>query len=493
MLVLQSTNLIINGLGKFPNMLKFIIISLILVRFTNSFLFPFTSDEAYYWLWSRHLDWSYVDHPPLISYINKLFTFISPNEFFSVRIASFCFFLLICWAVYLLAQELFSKKTALLSVAILVLIPNSLTGLVPMTVEVPLILFYVLSCYFFIKALKQPKNNRNWVWLGIMLGLGLLSKFTMILFGFSALIFLLSAKQYRFLLSSFYPYLSILIAIMCFFPVLYWNYIHNFVSFNFHISRVGKEVWGAYTFEFLLNQILYYSPILIFFSLPAFFYTFKNRVKRENYWLLFCFSFPIFLLFFILSLKTRVWPHWPVISYFPSLILTSAFISYRKLKLRRFLISFLIFDFLLLIGLSFVYPGVLLRQNSYTENKKIYQRLEKAAGNGFYLFADYHGSLGQLSYYCDKPVYFPQDESLANQNVWGAKQFRIWGSPLLQKGDNIVYFGNPDNRIKSYLERKFEKVYLLDEIKLNVLEDHIRKKVFWVAKGYKGTRMSIEK
>ena len=44
------------------------------IRLILGWLFPLTADESYYWLWSKHLSLSFVDHPAMIAFINYIFT-----------------------------------------------------------------------------------------------------------------------------------------------------------------------------------------------------------------------------------------------------------------------------------------------------------------------------------------------------------------------------------------------------------------------------------
>ena len=45
------------------------IILLLLLRALAGALLPLSADEAYYWLWSKHLAWGYYDHPPVIAFL----------------------------------------------------------------------------------------------------------------------------------------------------------------------------------------------------------------------------------------------------------------------------------------------------------------------------------------------------------------------------------------------------------------------------------------
>ena len=49
---------------------------------------PLLPQEAYYWSWSRHLDWSYFDHPPLATYSMVLTTALFGQSIFGIKSAA---------------------------------------------------------------------------------------------------------------------------------------------------------------------------------------------------------------------------------------------------------------------------------------------------------------------------------------------------------------------------------------------------------------------
>ena len=60
--------------GTFTRPLLWLITGTTLFRGIVGATIPLIDDEAYYWLWAHHLDWSYLDHPPMIAYIVFLTT-----------------------------------------------------------------------------------------------------------------------------------------------------------------------------------------------------------------------------------------------------------------------------------------------------------------------------------------------------------------------------------------------------------------------------------
>lgn len=59
------------------------ILGVSLLHALYNFFLPFYPDEAYYWLWSRHLDFSYYDHPPMVAYLIRLFSHGGETSFSS--------------------------------------------------------------------------------------------------------------------------------------------------------------------------------------------------------------------------------------------------------------------------------------------------------------------------------------------------------------------------------------------------------------------------
>ena len=70
----------------------------LLINLAQSFLMPLINDEAYYWAWSRHLDWGYFDHPPMVALWIKLGFTLFQNELgvrlFTALAASIGYFVL---------------------------------------------------------------------------------------------------------------------------------------------------------------------------------------------------------------------------------------------------------------------------------------------------------------------------------------------------------------------------------------------------------------
>ena len=275
-------------------------------RIILSSLFPLSADESYYWLWSKHLALSYVDHPPMVAYINFLTTFGKEN-LFMLRMGANVIVLLISILIYFLGKKYFNQKVAFWSAVLFQLIPHYLIIWLTMFVELPLALFWTASIFILFQIIKSNKPGW-WYLLAISLGLGYLSKYTMFIFWPCLALFFIFSPENRFWIKRKEPYLSFLISALFFLPVLYWNSQHAWISFTFHSAKATGEAWGANFPAFVGDQLVHFTPFLLFTLYRIFRYSLR---KDESTKLLFCFSAPVLILFFIASLKIKIWAHWP--------------------------------------------------------------------------------------------------------------------------------------------------------------------------------------
>src|SRR6201998_2217230 len=110
---------------------------------------PLTFDEAYYWMWSKHLAGGYYDHPPMVAAVIRLGTMIAGDTEFGVRLVSILLALAVSWAVYRNAPILFggtrvaATATVLLNVTLMAAV-----GTMIVTPDAPLMVAssFVLFC-----------------------------------------------------------------------------------------------------------------------------------------------------------------------------------------------------------------------------------------------------------------------------------------------------------------------------------------------------------
>jgi dolichol-phosphate mannosyltransferase len=189
-------------------------------------------EEAYYWLYAQHLAPGYLDHPPMVSWFVALGTRVFGNNEFGVRSGA-----LLCWllgggGVFLLAHRMFGRATAFVALALFAILPYYFGAGLVMTPEAPLVASWAWALYFLHRALIAGERGA-WYGVGIAVGLGMLSKYTISLLGAATLLLLLITPSQRSWLRRPEPYLCVCIAALIFSPVLYWNATHRWASFLF--------------------------------------------------------------------------------------------------------------------------------------------------------------------------------------------------------------------------------------------------------------------
>jgi len=290
-------------------------------------------DETYYWLWSRHLDVSYFDHPPMVAYFIWLTTLLSKAELW-VRFSGTIVTLILSGLTWRLALQLFgSVPVAAGSVIVFNAYPLSMLGLIVMTPDVPLFLFSALSVYLFWQIMRGG-STRLWYLLGLSFGLALLSKYTAILLAPGFFLYLLLTEQRR-CLRTVHPYLALLLGLLCFSPVAYWNSQHDWVSFEFQLHNglgAAHDSFGKVV-EYLIGQLLITGPVLWLLGMYAALVGLGRGDKAT--FLLASTALPIIAFFGLTSYRTLAGPNWPMYAYFTFGILLTRYCLAGTSSIRR--------------------------------------------------------------------------------------------------------------------------------------------------------------
>src|SRR6195256_6630444 len=96
--------------GRFVRNPAVTVLALVALRLVAAAWTPLTFDEAYYWMWSKHLAGGYYDHPPGVAVVIRLGTMIAGDTEFGVRLVSVLLALPMSFAVYRTAELLFGGQ-----------------------------------------------------------------------------------------------------------------------------------------------------------------------------------------------------------------------------------------------------------------------------------------------------------------------------------------------------------------------------------------------
>lgn len=223
-------------------------------------------DEAYYWGWSQHLDWGYYSKPPVIAALIAASTALLGNGLIAIKLPSLLIYPATAFALYALGRRMFSEQVGFWAgLAFLSMPLVSALGLFVST-DAPLLLCWTLALICLLRALEK-EGWRDWLACGAVIGIGLMSKYTMAAFLPSALLLIALDPQHRRWLARPQPWVAVMLAFALLGPNLYWNWTHDFPTFRHtaEITRVGHGERGLHPGqlgEFIGAQWLSIGPVL---------------------------------------------------------------------------------------------------------------------------------------------------------------------------------------------------------------------------------------
>jgi hypothetical protein len=298
-------------------------------------------DEAHYWDWSRHLEWSYYSKGPLVAYLIRAGCVLAGNlsqqwtgsEMLAVRLPAVICGALLLVSVYILTRQIYgNERMAVAVVALALTLPVVAAGSELMTIDAP-----YACCWGWALVLGYCAifGRSAWAWpaAGIVVGLGILAKYTMVLWLPSVGLFLLFSPEYRRLLWRPGFWITNAVAAACCLPILIWNFTHDWVTVRHVNGLAGLNNEGVRW----LGPVVYVGIQCALF-LGFWFITWVLAMWAYRPWLqpnagttyLWWMSAPMFAVFLAFGLKTGGGePNWPITAYISGLVLTAGWIARR--------------------------------------------------------------------------------------------------------------------------------------------------------------------
>jgi 4-amino-4-deoxy-L-arabinose transferase-like glycosyltransferase len=285
-------------------------------------------DEAYYWLWSRRPDICYLDKGPVIAWIIAASTALFGQTVFGIRFFAVILSSATGIGIYLLAGRLFSDRVALWALILAGVAPLFAVGAVLMTIDTPYVFFWTFAALAFWWA-KDTTRLGPWTLTGVLVGLGMLSKYTgaFELVSFALFCLFHPPSRKHFFRGSFWT--MVLVAALFLLPVVYWNWIHDWPTtrFLFHRGALDEQahISPANVLVFLAGQAGVLSPLLFIGLILVIFWPGLTTVEErtEVTYLLALFA-PLFLFYLFISLQQTSQANWAAAAYVGGLILLAA-------------------------------------------------------------------------------------------------------------------------------------------------------------------------
>lgn len=296
------------------------LVSWLLLTLIQAGLTELQDDEAYYWVFSKFLDWGYFDHPPMTAVLIKAGYFIS-GSVLGVRLL----FVFLNLFSLLIAEKLTEQKSPFLfygiaiSMAIL-----QLAGFYAVP-DTPLIFFTAL---FFLqyRRFMISRSILNSILLGMTIALLFYTKYHGLLIVLFTLL-----SNIRLLFRS-KAWLAVLVAIIFFSPHLYWEWVHDWISFRYHLFESNVNAYKfSFSTDYLLGQLLLAGPIVGLILIPAAFLlkpsTYTERAMKYT-------LIGLYIFFFISSFRGKVEPNWTSAGLVPLMVLAHRSLQQRPILLR---------------------------------------------------------------------------------------------------------------------------------------------------------------
>jgi hypothetical protein len=326
---------------KYTNFLLFISFVAVL----RLSLAPFVGlgvDEAHYVLYGLNLDLSYFDHPPLVGWVEYIFTSIFGTNEFGARVGAIVIGFVTSIFIYKLIYDI-NKNNNQAFIAVLALHASFLfNALFIMLMPDTLLFLLILPIIFTVIKIEENSSLYQWMILGFLLGLAGLSKYTAVLFILPIIMYFIIKKRYE-LFYTFKIIPAILIALFIISPVIIWNIQNDWSSFTYQSEHVVGDT-GINWKGFLASigaQIGAYNPFLV----PLSFFGLYKALRSNNPTIFLTALFGLVLISFFTyaSLYKTALPHWSALFYMLFIPLGSYYMLQISKKYLKFAIGFGLF------------------------------------------------------------------------------------------------------------------------------------------------------
>lgn len=385
------------------------------------------NDEAYYWMYSRNLDYGYFDHPPAIALLIKAGFSVFQGEI-GVRWIIVLMGTAFIWVVFLLTNRrnfllffLVACSVSCLEVYGFIAVPDA-----------PL-LFFTATFFLLYKRWLGSGRFVHTFLFGLNIAALLYCKYH----GLLILSFTLFSNPG--LLKNKRFYLLAVIAVAAYLPHILWQISNDYPSYQYHVLTKSQDPYQPVdTLTFIAGQWMIAGPLtglLLFYT--AFRYRIQNPLEKALKY-----TFVGFIVFFLLStLNAPVEVNWTAAAFVPILVLSYNYITLRS-GLRKWMIwlsavSCVVFLFLR-INLAFdLVPAVGSKLMPEFYGWKTWAtQISKKAGNTPVVFANSYQKAAKYSFYTG-------NVSLSLNNVqYRRNQYDIWSIEDSLQGKKIMYIPN---------------------------------------------------
>ncbi len=385
-------------------------------------------DEAQYWEWSQHLDWSYYSKGPLVAWLIAASTGLFGHGEWQVRLFAWLAYSGFLLVLFVFAHQFWrSRRAGWWAVALGLTTPLYFPLGQVMTTDVFLFLSWTWALWAAWRALYRDQPFA-WLEMGVAVGLGGLAKPSIAMLPFFLGLGLLATARGRQELRRWPPWAGAALALLVVSPVLLWNAGNDWVMFRHsqgHVLGVAEEGgWRSnlgHLVEFLGGQFLALSPLVA----VALVYELGRPPRPAEQRLLWGLSLAVLAFFLAKATFSKVQLNWPAPAYIGLLVLFAGHIDTLTTGWRRLVIAGMASSVALVtVALFPMLAGLSPAQAPFKElrlwQEPVAALARQAGAVQFLLVPSYHLA-GRMAFYWPErlPVYLiGADRRFSQHDFW---------------------------------------------------------------------------
>lgn len=406
-----------------------------LLNILQAYTLEIHADEAYYWMYSRFLDWGYFDHPPMVA------LFIKIGDSFVHKELGLRFITIITSSLSVYILWLILKKYTV-DIVPFVLVTGgifilSIYGFTT-TPDAPLYFFAILFYYVYQKYIDRDE----WllaIILGLLIACMLYSKYHAVLlvaFTLASNIKLLKRPSF---------YLIVAIAATLYLPHILWQVQHGYPSLNYHLYERAASIYNPNnSWSYIPGQLLMAGPLIGWF---LFYLAFGVKIKDAFIRCLLVNCIGTFIFFFITTFRGEAQPHWTLIGFAPLAML--ALIRFKQLNnVPRWFYPLATVNIVLIVivRLSLVLALPFVKQLGQIRSlygfKDWANVVKQRAGDAYIIMTDGFQDPSKYNYYTNTLKGFSYDS-----HSYHRTQFDIWPVEEKIQGKRVLFLNDNKNAL----------------------------------------------
>lgn len=373
-----------------------------------------SEDEAYQWIWSKYPALSYFSKPLGIAFIQRAGTTIAGDTDLGVRFFAPVFAAILSFMVLRFLARETSARTAFWMMLVTLATPLLVAGSIFMTIDPPVVLCWMWAVIAGWRAVQPGGKTRDWLMVGLAMGLGFLCKPVAGLQIICWAIFFALQPSARAQLAKPGPWLALLLILLSALPPVIWNWQHGWIT----VHHIGDNAGMNHPWHFTLNylgdftsgELGLLNPVFFLGALWANVACWKYRREKPLWLFLFCMGAPLFLGYWLYTFHSRVLLNWVAAAVPPMFCLMALYWHERPRFVRPALATGLVIG---LIASAFMYdsdlagkiiaklPGEkdLHRVRGWRETALLVESEREKFDTNAFIIADRYGTTGLFSFY----------------------------------------------------------------------------------------------